>query len=307
MKRFLFNGLWFALFGVIFYLALLIFWVELIPGAFRPNASYKVGAFGHLRSRIEEINYYENVDVLFLGSSHAYRGFDTRIFNKSGIKTFNLGSSSQTPVQTQVLLSRYVNVLNPKTVVYEVYPETFMLDGVESSIDLLANDRNDWRSVEMSMTIGSINVFNSLFYAFVADWTGRNDKFVEPRVQGGDQYISGGYVEREVLEYCTPSRFDSKMLYQKYYQWVVFEEIVKSLKARGIKVILVFAPVTKYLYESYSNVEAFDSLMAASAEYYNFNEILSLEDTIHFYDYHHLNQRGVELFNRKFLETVWAK
>ena len=40
-----------------------------------------------------------NIDVLVLGSSHAYRGFDPRIFKKAGIKLFNFGSSGQTLLQ----------------------------------------------------------------------------------------------------------------------------------------------------------------------------------------------------------------
>ena len=85
----------------------------------------------------------KNVDVLFLGSSHAYRGFDPRIFRKRGYSSFNLGSSAQTPSQTKVWLKRYLKHLNPKIVIYEVYPGTFSSDGIEASLDLV-----DWFFVE---------------------------------------------------------------------------------------------------------------------------------------------------------------
>ena len=67
---------------------------------------------GHLHSRLLEINKHQNVDVLFLGSSHAYRGFDTRIFKESGIASFNLGSSSQAPVQSLLLLKNTSTTYN---------------------------------------------------------------------------------------------------------------------------------------------------------------------------------------------------
>jgi hypothetical protein len=37
-------------------------------------------------SRLSEIKNYKDIDILFLGSSHTYRGFDTRIFLDSGYK-----------------------------------------------------------------------------------------------------------------------------------------------------------------------------------------------------------------------------
>ena len=41
-----------------------------------------------------------------------------------------------------------------------------------------------------------------------------------------------------------------------------------------------------------------------SSEYYNFNTLLNLEDSLHFYDSHHLNQTGVERFNTKLIEIL---
>ena len=95
----------------------------------------ELDSYGHMYSRISEIKNQEDVDILFLGSSHAYRGFDTRIFLENGYKSFNLGSSAQTPTQTKVLVERYLGSLNPELVIYEVYPKTFTMDGVESSLD----------------------------------------------------------------------------------------------------------------------------------------------------------------------------
>ena len=45
----------------------------------------------------------------------------------------------------------------------------------------------------------------------------------------------------------------------------------------------------------------------SSAEYYNFNNIMEVDDSLHFYDAHHLNQDGVELFNEKLIELVLNK
>ncbi|NHW60088.1 hypothetical protein HA378_33495, partial [Escherichia coli] len=80
-------------------------------------------------------------------SSHAYRGFDTRVFSKNGISSFNLGSSSQSPINTQVLLKQYLDRIKPKMIVYEVYAGTLSADGVESSLDMLSNNKIDVNAI----------------------------------------------------------------------------------------------------------------------------------------------------------------
>jgi len=76
------------------------------------------------------------------------------------------------------------------------------------------------------------------------------------------------------------------------------------LKKRGVDVILVYAPIPKVSYNSYTNQEYFDSLMTTYSDYINFNETISLNDSIHFYDSDHMNQNGVNVFNEKLIETL---
>ena len=71
-----------------------------------------------------------------------------------------------------------------------------------------------------------------------------------------------------------------------------------------IRAILVQAPVTKKFYDSYSNNSEIDAYYKSLAEYYNFNQILNLPSTRYFYDYHHLNQDGIEIFNKSLLEIL---
>ena len=146
----IFNSLftlifWFSIFALTFYIVAICLAGDFIPSKWTKNLIYKSGGAGHSLNRFDEVKNKENVDILFLGSSHTYRGFDNRIFNNAsanGFTSFNLGSSAQTPIQTEVLLNRYLNQLNPKIAIYEVYPITFTLDGIESAMDLISNDQN---------------------------------------------------------------------------------------------------------------------------------------------------------------------
>ena len=90
-------------------------------------------------------------DVLIVGSSHAYRGIDPRILERDGITAFNLGSSAQTPINTKVLLHQYLEQINPKLVVYEAYAGTLAIDGVESSLDILSNNKIDINNLRLKM------------------------------------------------------------------------------------------------------------------------------------------------------------
>lgn len=254
-------------------------------------------------SRLSEIKNHGDVDILFLGSSHAYRGFDTRIFLDNGYKSFNLGSSAQTPSQTKALVKRYLESLNPEIVIYEVYPATFNIDGVESSLDIIANDKNDSHSLNMALKINNIKTYNTLIYGLTRDLLGLNKSFSEPIIKGNDKYISGGYVEKEIGFY-QPTEFEKKEISLIDYQLESFSEIVQMVKNKNIELILVYAPITSANYISYSNNHYFDSIMRRYSEYYNFNEILTLNDSLYFYDSNHLNQNGVNIFNKKLIELL---
>lgn len=304
MQAFLKRFLLFIFLMVLFYPFFILFCGCFVPQLFRPNINYQLGSYGHMNSRIKEIKSLPSgIDILFLGSSHAYRGFDTRNFN--GLKTFNLGSSSQTPIQTNTLLKRYLNKLKPKAIVYEVYPETLSSDGAEATLDLLSNDSQDVNSILMALKVNNIKVYNTLLYGTFVDWFGINRTFTESYKKGKDLYIPGGYVERELSCFMFIKAKKSQLAQFNPVQLKVFGENIEMISEKGIKLILVYAPITRALYNSYHNNNYVDSTMNSyGVTYYNFNNIISLNDSVDFYDAHHLNQVGVNKFNSKLLEML---
>lgn len=275
-----------------------------IPNKLRPNFNYPLGKFGHTNSRLNEVEKINNIDILFLGSSHTYRGFDPRIFKSHGFTSFNLGSSAQTPIQTQMLLKKYLDKLNPKFIIYEIDPLALTSDGVESSLDIIANTHyNDLYSYEMAIKLNHIKTYNALLYATITNNLPLNNRFVEPIKRGSDTYIKGGYVEKEIKYYDPVIIPQSDIIISKK-QLQAFEIVINDIKKRKFPLQLVFAPISKSLYSGYTNMNYFDSLMSTYSQYTNFNKILKLKDTIHFYDADHLNQHGVKLFNEKLLNII---
>jgi hypothetical protein len=125
MFQFIKNFFQFFLYAILFYIVAIILFGEYNLKELNKNLNYRRGSYGHMFSRIQDINKADHLDVLVVGSSHAYRGFDPRIFNSQNINLFNLGSNIQTPVQTKFLLEKYLDRLKPSTVIFEVFPEVF--------------------------------------------------------------------------------------------------------------------------------------------------------------------------------------
>lgn len=304
MRKFLIKLIQFAGFSFLVYVILIFLWGNFFNSKINKNINYKQGSNGHLFSRLREIKKYRNVDILFVGSSHAYRSFDPRIFSRHGIKIFNLGSSSQTPIQTRMILERYLDKLNPKLLVYEVYPATFESDGVESAIDFISNSELNTDLISMAFKINHIKVFNTLFYRIVLELLGLNNNFKENIVRGKDKYISGGYVERaDTLKLVNLNLKKRKWIFNQHLK-NNFEFILEYLRNRSVKLLLVNTPVKKEFYNSYINNDEVDGYFKSRGMYLNFNKNSLLNDSVHFYDEHHMNKEGVKIFNEYFINVL---
>ncbi len=313
MKQFLLNLLKFLPLAAVLYVLMVIFWGELMPDRYKKNLVYNRGAFGHTLSRLDDAKHTKDVDVLFVGASTCYRGFDTRFFESKGMTSFNLGSSSQTPINTHLLLKRYLKNLKPKLVVYEVYPETFQIDGVEATLDLTANDEVDFYSAQMVFKTLNAKTLNSYIYASYRQLAGKNTTFRQPKRRENDTYIDrNGFVERDLtyFKYVTYKKdtVNGKVVPKKWElrsdQKAAFEATIALLKAEKIPYLLVRAPITSRLNNSYENNAEFDAYIQQQGTYYNFNKRLHLNDSLDFYDAVHLNRNGVAKFNKALVQKL---
>lgn len=301
MKNFILNIAKFLGFAIPFYIIGLCLWSWLTPPFLSKNVRSNIAAYGHFFSRSRDADKTHNVDLLFLGSSHAYRGFDTRVFSKAGYTSFNLGSSSQTPINTQVLLKQYLLKIKPKLVVYEVCAGTLSIDGVESSLDILSNGNIDKNALEMAFKLNNLLTYNTLIYGYFRQVFNLNKSLKEPVFLNGDHYIKGGgFVETKYRPY-TPEFLEKNKWILNENQIKALKENLEILKNHNIPYILVQSPVTKTLYNSKSNNEDIDKLLKSLGPYKNFQYELNLDDRKDFYDNNHMNQEAVIKFNNKFI------
>lgn len=296
MRSFLLDLLRFAPFAVAGYILIVIAFGMATPPGLIPNLFFARGGFGHSPDRFADLERLPpGVDVLVLGSSHAYRGVDPRNFPDGML--FVLGSSGQTPKQTRMLVRRHLDSIRPRHVVYVVNGTTFNADGVESALDLIASDRVDAHAWQMACSMNNIKVYNTLIYANFNQWTSafRNTPLLpEPKK---DTYVTGGYVERKIQHYerraIRPSNsppHDGQM--------EAFLDVIAAVEERGIPLLLAQAPVTDARVRAFMDRNSYDSLFIATGHpYIDFQPLVELDDSLHFYDDHHMNQHGVDRFN----------
>ncbi len=310
MRSYLTDLFLFLVFAIPAYVMVIVFAGNVSPFSQYRNIKYVRGGNGHLHTRLQEADTLGQVDILFLGSSHAYRGFDPRIFKKAGYTSFNLGSSSQTPVQTKILFDRYIDRFNPRLIVFDVFPPAFNGDGVESFLNFLSNAPLDRHLMMAALDSRHATVWNTAIFSTWRTLIGADDGFTEPLLRGAekDLYIPGGYVEKTVNEFKPPS---SKVHFKwspPSNQWQAFLHILAASKIKGIPVVLVRTPVTgshQYLPEDRMKLDRLLSPLADA--YLDLSDALPGDPAEFFYDGHHMNQKGVERLNAIFLDSLAAR
>jgi hypothetical protein len=303
MLRFLLRLSAFFLFSSVVYVVVLTFLPRPMPYRVLRNLNVPLGGNGHNYTRLQEADRPGDPEILILGSSSAYRGFDPRVFAARGYRSFNLGSSSQTPIQSEVLLHRYLKTHTPRTVLMEVAPLGLDLSILEGTLDLVTNAPVDVPTFELVVDAGNIRAWNAGIHALGKQLLWGPVRTTEMADNGLDRYIPGGYVERRMSHY-SPVRGKDEPIDMAPEQLEALERIKATLDGRGIQLILVEAPVTKVHSSTYIGHDRYVACMRTIAPFINMNGVLPLDDSLHFYDPFHLNQTGVEMFDRALLDTL---
>lgn len=298
MPRFLRTGLLYLLFLIPFYMFSIVLWELFIPTPYKPNLIYDPHT-GFLSIRLKDLKKTSNVDILFLGSSKAYRSFDPRIYSKKGYKIFNLGSSAQTHIQTNYLIEEYLGQLNPKLVVYEVYPDTFNGEGMESALNVIsaANSIN-FNLIELVWNMNNIKTYNT-FLIKATRQTLNFPRNIGENFKDEDVYIPGGYVNH-YTSFDTIIHLPNKKWIPSEKQIQKFDENLKILKNNNIPYILVLTP---YSIE-YENPEEIEKFFKKRGDFFNFNKILNFSIQDDFYDGQHLNQNAVNKLNPELIKII---
>ena len=303
MKPFIFKLFAFSIFSLLFYMVGIVVYSKCFPqpSNISKNLKTTTKGYGYTALRLKEADEASAKDILVLGSSHAYRGYDPRIFKKYGYSIQNLGTSSQALVQTEILLKAYLENIKPRLVILDIYPVLLNSTGLESSLDILANHKLDSDYVDILFKNRSIEVLNA---SILMKYKELFEDYEYNQINYPDDiYVQGGFVEAVDQKFKeTDSNTGSKSSFDEE-QLEAFNRILELVDQNKLKLVLVQAPVEKEKYESYYNKEVEDFLSDQGVTYLNFNEILDLPNS-YFLDSSHLNQKGVEVFNDVLLDSL---
>jgi hypothetical protein len=307
MRRFLLDLLLFSLVALAAHAVLVTIAGTCSPAGGELNLRYLVANDQMLLNRVREAAELPPTKILVLGSSHAYRGMDPRVFAAHDLRIFNLGSAGQTPLQMEALLRHHLAARAPRLTLIETYPEVFTHRGIECTLDLLANERLGADVVCVALRTMDITVWNTLLYTSIREAFGPPKPMPAPTVAtNGDRYVSGGFVEHH------ESGFTSKRS-EPFHEWRPLPEqletlrrVVGTLQQAGSRVVLFRAPVlpgNRYVPEVEARIDSTLSAMPG-VPYYDLSELFAPTDTALFYDDHHLDQQGVERFNAELIRQL---
>jgi hypothetical protein len=280
-----------------------------------PNTKSTLGGYGQMLLRMREVKEIKEVDILFLGSSHIYRGFDPRIFKSYGISTFNLGSSSQTPLNSYYLLKDQLPKIKVKFIVFDLYWGVLQSNGVESSIDIVSNTELSSNLVEMSFLTKDLGTYKIALLSSIT-------RLYKPLSESQqidfrtDNYIHGGFTEstksKNSLTKEQLNNIESYTIDLNESQIEYVKKIKSLTNEHNVKIIFVITPVTKEYFSKAKNYNEYKSqlydIIGKNNLLFDYNEKndLTLNSSTDFYDINHLTQDGVEKFNRSFIADLKA-
>lgn len=266
--------------------------------------------------RFRDAETHPPVDVVFMGSSHCYRTFDTAWYRTQGLTAFNLGSSAQGPVITYHLAGHYLDRLDPDLVVLEVYCETLRGKGVESLVDQISNRPLAPDLLAMAASVRSVKGWNCLL-ARRLDFRSEpvSERVPEFRPENG-RYVPGGFVRRDLLHGGLPSYAgDRAGLDPRQMRYL--DKLITRVRNQGRRIVLVSQPLPPRTLAAITDYAAVQAAVQAVADrhgipFYDFNGLVNetgprdLHDPALFFDYHHFNPVGVAAFNPVFLDRLRA-
>lgn len=250
--------------------------------------------------KISEIKNHQPVDVLIIGSSHAFRGFDTRNFEKIGLKAYNLGTSAQSPLNSYYLLKKYLPIFKPKFVIWEMYPRMFSVDGVAQSIIQTINDSITKGMLLSALKSKNIQSINTSTFHFVNQKI-NGFKYINKKIKY--PHISGGYFEH-IDTVFNHIPIDIHRIEINNRQMEAFKKSIEEIENNKAQIILVEAPVTKYYNSKIQNHDEFIEKFKYFKHFYIYNDMENLCDSVHFYDFGHLNYKGVKIFNDQLISDL---
>lgn len=298
----------------------------------------------YTRIAFHEMYEQENIDVLFVGSSHCYRSFIPEIFDgELGINTFNAGTSSQCLDGSCMVIKEAARYNDIKHIYLELYYDTAFSaykTRTEMTQTYIISDylRPSMDKLQYILEASTKDYYANSFILARRNWPKFFDAdYVKDLLlkKGTDAYKNYEYiyVTREVEWYAGKGYVANKEIVAdwNYFSergwssinlddvsddWLYsLEEIIAFCDKRGIPLTLISVPMPDFLLAGAGNYDEYLCLVQSVMEgtnvnYYDFNlcrETYFPNDSSLFMDAHHMNCYGAEAFSYLLADLINGK
>lgn len=209
-----------------------------------------------------EYSYYKipknSIDLLFVGSSHSYCTFNSRLFDHYlKCNSLNLGTDAQSLPITYSAILEILKRQNPKVIVIEVYPigRRTGTPALRPHLDTMNFSINKLRLIKNSLSISNWgNHFSNTLY-YHSRWKEFNNLRSEEKEYGnlGERISNKGFtgynwdfirnsLTYDIYEKEFEKNFENSSFITKD-SLKLLENIFKVCKKKGIKIILTSPPI----------------------------------------------------------------
>lgn len=308
MKKILVNGLqFFAAFTVAYLLIFaVLFYVRPsgVPFIYRATQG-NVSSGGGTWYKLRHFDKNKKWDMVVLGSSHAYRGYDPEIFSRYGLNMYNLGTSNQHMLCTYYIAINHLNKENCKMVLLDVYDRAFCSQQLESMSDIIQNADNDKTALQIALSTPDIRAINMLVLRYF-------NKTI-PLLNTDTAGLTNGYKKNN--KYLNPIVADSikpEVIYKTNPLQVKYlRKLLTYFKEQGIPVVAAEHPLPT-LYTVRNHDQFLNDIQPIFNEFgvpffdHTFDKDIA-EKLCYFFDPTHLNSKGVPKYNERLLKQFVEK
>jgi hypothetical protein len=275
------------------------------PLAFVTN-DYFTWKGGDTYAKFHEFQKNKKYDIVVLGSSRAYRGYNPAFFGENGYTMFNLGSSAQSIRNSFFIARNYLDSSNTGLLMIDIFSGAFKKMQLESSSDLIENVDNRDAAMDIAFHTPDIRALNITMLRLLTE----NDEpyFVKKDYAGNGFSIKTDSLSKKMRKAFKTFKQPVKATYEIDPDALdSFDELLQWCNDKKIPVVVVYSPVSDF-YSRIDHAEFMKSVRPVLEKhhvpFYDYTSSVHLSTIDNFYDETHMNLSGVSIFNKILLQDL---
>lgn len=307
MKQLFKSSLVFIVTFIAAYLLLfaILFYVQPsgIPFVYRATSG-NLSEGGGTWLKLKNFDKNKKWDVIVLGSSHAYRGYDPKIFENRGYSMYNLGTSNQHMLCTYSIVKYSLTKENTGLVILDIYDRVFSNEMIESMSDIIQNTPDDRVALNIALHTEDIRAINMITLRYF-------NKTIHPLNKDTLGYYNGYQVARKFINPAKNDSLKMKFVYKTNKKQLKYlDKLLTYFNEQGIKVVLAEHPLP-----SVYTVKEHDKFLADINPILKKHNVAMFDFTFDpdfdrfslFSDPTHLNHLGVPKYNERLIDSLVQK